>query len=443
MKLLYVFIVFFVLQNCSFDNKTGIWKNENTIIKTNSKKGIFDEFENLSTSNEIFQDKILINPKFRFSLTKPLTNNEWKDIYFRNNNNLINFKYNQTNKILFKSKKVTKYNINDFILFDSGKLITSDQKGNLIIYSIKKRKLITKFNFYKKQNKKTKKYLNLAVEKNVVYVSDNIGYIYAYSLKTNRIIWAKNYKIPFRGNLKILKKKIITSNQNKNLFIFDKLNGEILRLIPTEETIIKNKFKNNLASTDKSLYFLNTFGSLYKLNINSSRIEWFINLNKSTNLSINNLFFGNAVVVDSNTIVISSNEFTYIIDSNTGSILYKKNFSSKVRPIILNNFLFLTTKRDFLIAFDLRDGSIIYSNDIKQDIADFLDTKKKTIEIKNINIVNNNIYIFLENSYLLKYDIYGNLGDIRKLPSKINSQPLFIENSMLYLNKDNKIIIVD
>ena len=210
MKLLYVFIVFFVLQNCSFDNKTGIWKNENTIIKTNSKKGIFDEFENLSTSNEIFQDKILINPKFRFSLTKPLTNNEWKDIYFRNNNNLINFKYNQTNKILFKSKKVTKYNINDFILFDSGKLITSDQKGNLIIYSIKKRKLITKFNFYKKQNKKTKKYLNLAVEKNVVYVSDNIGYIYAYSLKTNRIIWAKNYKIPFRGsNLKILKKKLL------------------------------------------------------------------------------------------------------------------------------------------------------------------------------------------------------------------------------------------
>ena len=103
----------------------------------------------------------------------------------------------------------------------------------------------------------------------------------------------------------------------------------------------------------------------------------------------------------------------------------------------------MTTKRDFLIAFDLRDGSIIYSNDIKQDIADFLDTKKKTIEIKNINIVNNNIYIFLENSYLLKYDIYGNLGDIRKLPSKINSQPLFIENSMLYLNKDNKIIIVD
>ena len=35
MKLLNVFIVLVLLQNCSFDNKTGIWKNE----KNFSKKG--------------------------------------------------------------------------------------------------------------------------------------------------------------------------------------------------------------------------------------------------------------------------------------------------------------------------------------------------------------------------------------------------------------------
>jgi hypothetical protein len=48
------------------------------------------------------------------------------------------------------------------------------------------------------------------------------------------------------------------------LFFFNKKNGEILKLIPTEETIIKNKFINNL-SLNKKIFFLNTYGSLYSI----------------------------------------------------------------------------------------------------------------------------------------------------------------------------------
>ena len=52
----------------------------------------------------------------------------------------------------------------------------------------------------------------------IIYVSDNIGYLYALDYKNNKILWAKNYKIPFRSNLKILENKLITANQNNNLF---------------------------------------------------------------------------------------------------------------------------------------------------------------------------------------------------------------------------------
>ena len=38
------------------------------------------------------------------------------------------------------------------------------------------KKNINKFNFYKKKYKKIKKNLNLIVENNIIYVSDNLGF---------------------------------------------------------------------------------------------------------------------------------------------------------------------------------------------------------------------------------------------------------------------------
>ena len=123
------------------------------------------------------------------------------------------------------------------------------------------------------------------MEENIVYVSDNLGFLYAYDYEKNKIIWAKNFKIPFRSNLKIVKGKLAVANQNNNLYIIDKNSGDNLKLIPTEETIIKNNFINNLSADDENLYFLNTYGSLYCIEIDSNKINWFINLNQSIELN--------------------------------------------------------------------------------------------------------------------------------------------------------------
>ena len=85
--------------------------------------------------------------------------------------------------------------------------------------------------------------------------------------------------------------KLAVANQNNNLYIIDKNSGDNLKLIPTEETIIKNNFINNLSADDENLYFLNTYGSLYCIEIDSNKINWFINLNQSIELNPSNLFF--------------------------------------------------------------------------------------------------------------------------------------------------------
>ena len=57
-------------------------------------------------------------------------------------------------------------------------MIITDLRGNIIIYSPNKDKIINKFNFYKKKYKNIKKYLNISVDNNILIISDNIGYLY-------------------------------------------------------------------------------------------------------------------------------------------------------------------------------------------------------------------------------------------------------------------------
>ena len=440
MKIFYILFILFLLPHCSFDNKTGIWKNENNISK---KDNIFKEFKSIDSLREPFDKIVQIDPNFKFSINNKINNLEWKDVFYNETNNFDNFNYNNLNKLISSSKKISRYKVNNYLLFENKNLLINDQKGNLIIYSIEEKKIIGEYNFYKKKFKKIKKKLNLVIKKNVIYVSDNLGYLYAYDYINNKILWAKNYKVPFRSNLKMAKGKLLAANQNNILFFFDINTGEILKTIPTEETTLNNQFVNNLSLGMKSAFFLNTYGSLYSVDVVTMKLNWFINLNQSFDLNPNELFTSKQIINDNGKIVISSSFFTYVINSNNGSIIYKFNYNSTVKPLMVNNFLFSLTKNGLLISMNLDNGKIIYSYDINQKIAKFFNVKKKLVSAKDIHIADDKILIFLNNSYLLKFDIYGNLQSVNKLPAKLNTSPIFIDKFLLYLDYKNKISIVN
>ena len=441
MKLFYALAILTIFNNCSFDNKTGIWKNEN--ITSKETNDIFSEFKDLSTSNNSFDEIIKKSDDFIFKISPSFINYEWKDIFYDKSNNFKNFKYKDLNKLSYKSKKITKYKIDKYLLYEDENIISTDIKGNIIIFSLKNKKLFSKFNFYKNQYTKVKKKLNIIVNKNIIYVTDNIGYIYSFDYKKNKILWAKNIKIPFRSNLKIFNNKLIAADQNNHLYFIDTKSGDILKVIPTEETLIKNKFINNLSLDNKTSYFLNTYGSLYSIDISTLKINWVFNLNKSLDLNPSNLFIGSQLINDNNKIIITTNNMTYILDALTGRFINKKNFSSNLKPILVNNYLITVTKKNLLVMMNVNNGKIIYSHNINQKISELLNIKKKKVSFKDIFLVNDNIFIFLDNSYLLKFNIYGDLNVVSKLPAKLNSQPIFINQTIIYSNFKNKISIID
>ena len=90
---------------------------------------------------------------------------------------------------------------------------------------------------------------------------------------------------------------------------------------------------------------------------------------------------------------------------------------------------------------DLIDGKIIYSYDLNRKISEFLNTKKKMAKFRSLIMANSKIYVFLNNSYYLKMDLNGDIEAIKKIPSKLNSDPILINGSLFFLDQKNRLNI--
>ena len=92
---------------------------------------------------------------------------------------------------------------------------------------------------------------------------------------------------------------------------------------------------------------------------------------------------------------------------------------------------------------NINTGNIIYSYDLNAKVSKFLNIKKNQLNIKNFMILEDKLVVFLENSFILILKINGNLEQIKKLNAKINTFPIIANKSILYLDKNNKICIIN
>ena len=441
MRILSILIFVLSLSNCSFDDKTGIWKNSNEISKKN--KNELSDFKKIYTEQKLFSEIIFPKNNLQVKLDEIKENLTWNDEFYRGTNNLENYDYEDFNKIVFKSKKLTKFEIGKKILFDGENVILTDVKGNIFVYSIGLQEIVLKYNFYKKKFKKIKKSLHIKIEDNKIYVADNLGYLYSIDYKIKKLIWAKDFKIPFRSNVKIVNDKLIFADTDNSLYLINKLNGEKIKSLPTEEALIKNEFINSIAVKENTLFYLNTFGSIYSINSNNNNINWFININPYSEIATNNLFNSKPLVLKEDKLYISTDKKLHIFDVSSGTRISEFPLSSTTTPIISNKYLFLIIKQDMLVCIDTNEGNIVYSIDIKNEVAKYLNSKKKPIYIKTISILNNKLFIFLDNSYYIKFSSNGKLEGINKLQSKINSDPIFVNGKIIYINTKNRLVAIN
>ena len=118
MKLFLSLILTLLVLGCSFDNKSGIWDNENN-PRQNFKKNIFADFKTLSSKNRSFDKTIPIKDGDIVNFSPQIKNNSWNDIFYDQTNNTLNFQYTNSNKLIYKSKKLTRGSTGNYLLLNN------------------------------------------------------------------------------------------------------------------------------------------------------------------------------------------------------------------------------------------------------------------------------------------------------------------------------------
>ena len=103
MKIFLISFIFVILLSCSFDKKSGIWKNDSNIKIENNDE--FSQFEDLIIVNSPFKKEIKIKDGFKFNIPESYSNLEWTDIFYNQYNNSKNFKFSELNRKSFRSGK--------------------------------------------------------------------------------------------------------------------------------------------------------------------------------------------------------------------------------------------------------------------------------------------------------------------------------------------------
>ncbi len=440
-KISYLIIFFFLINNCSFDNKSGIWTGSNQVKKNNKNTSQNTELV-FKKQNKLIEEVELV-PGQSIKIDNLKTYTEWSQRYQNKFNNINNVSF-LNNGNYQKLSKISKSEVNKNILVYKNNLFFSDYKGNIGVYSLDKNQIIFKYNFYKKKFKKFKKELKLLVKKDIIIAVDNFGYAYSINYKKNKIVWAKNFLVPFRSNLKIINETLFLSDEKNKIILININNGEKIDEFYTEPSKTVSKFESNLAiDNNNNLLYMSTSGVLYSLNlINNKRINWIKNFKQESEI----IYEGNPITIQNDNIIISNKNSISLFNVN-GNKIWDLNIKSTLPPVISGNTIFVVNKDNFLLLINKNDGLIKYAKNINSLITKEFkkNLKRKIKKIEYIYLIDGKLLLISKNSYFIEINIQNNINinSIKKNPFEIFSDIIFLNKEMIFINKSNRIYRVN
>ena len=443
-KNLIFFLIFILLNNCSFDKKSGIWKGsekeKRRVSELEKKQKEIIDVEKIYSSSEniILKEKSLIK---NIKLSQPNKNLSWKMTGLNHQNFLGNIYLTGIDNLFLKKKigksKFFNSNITTPILSFENNLIISDGGGT--IYNINESGSIKwKKNIYAKIYKKIYKNLTFSIYKNTIYVSDNVGFVYSIDFDTGEVIWIKNHGVPIKSKLKIFNDKIFLIDQDNRIFCLKTKDGSKIWDILSISSFIKSQNLLSLAVTKEGdLVAINSSADLFRINGNSGEILWAINTSRSLYADATDFFKSSDIVIDDNEIVFSSGTSIYSYDLNKGSVNWENEISSINIPIINKENIFIVSENGYFSILEKNTGKLISTTNILK----ILKKKKRETKITGFILGSDKIYSLTSNGYLIVSSATsGKVENFINVRDPITSVPV-INNGKLFVYTENSRIL--
>ena len=438
----FLIFIFLLLSGCSFDNKTGIWKEHNQKI-IEKEQVIQENKKRIYTKRDTFDQEI--ESKDIITVSKIRKNESWIENNLSQSNDVGHLEYENNKNSIFKSKKIGKNrykieSINPAPLIIDNNIFFSDLSGNIFCYSIDTEKIVWKFNFYKKKIKNIPIKINLKILSNNLIVSDNLGYFYNINLTTGRLFWAKNQGVPLTSEIKTYGEKIFLLNQDNKFYVFQKNNGEKILDFETFPVVLKKNNRQSLAlGSNNDLYFATSAGQIFSINHESFKINWLKNIKNVSSSDEYGLFNSSPLIVKKESVFISSSQNTISLSTSSGSILWEIPFGTIVRPVLSGRFIFLISKNGFILNSDINSGKIIWSkklfNSKELDI-------NKIGEVNSLLLLSDQLFFTTKNGYFffVNYE-NGDIINYAKVSKGFYSKPAVANGKIYIIDKNMRVLV--
>jgi len=427
-KLILTLIVLIFLNNCSFNENSKIWKNEEDKIETNKnvKKVFSDENKLVSEFNQGLKldlSGLNIQNKIEYNL-----NNFGSQKYLGNFEKIGNYKFSKLeglNQLNFKP-----------IIFNEG-ILFFDKKGSVLSYN-KKQKLNWKKNHYSKTEKKLQPKLNFLLDNNNVLITDSISSYYSINLDTGELNWLKNNKYPFNSEIKKFKDKIFVVDYKNTLRCYYIKNGTECWNLQTDDSFKISDNKYSLIIINNEVIFTNSIGDITSVNIENGLISWQLPTQSSSIVNETYNFKMSKLVSDGNSIFLSNNKNQfYSIDVKTGIINWINEINSNITPKLVGNLIFTVSNDGFLYVVDKNLGNIIRITDLYKNYKNKI---RKKINPVGFVIGGKNLYLTNSDGRILIVGLeLGGVIKTEKVSSNLVSEP-FIFNNNLYVVRNGSIV---
>ncbi len=435
MKILNTILLSLFLHSCSFDNKTGIWDGGELRKKDKKKEEFLIDAKDIFTTESDQLKEFDSGVNLVSAITPAKTPKEWTEENFNNLNNVDNSVYLNKKKLAYKSRKISGYQISNNFLYSNNKFIFSDLKGNIIVFLEKEQIVKFKFNFYKKILKNFPKKINIILKNDVIFAADNLGYVYALDIKSEELIWAKNYGVPFFSNIKIIDESLFLVNKDNKVYILNLLSGEKIWEYSTDRSALNTKHKNIISYSGNNLILLNTNGSVYAIDILNKNIKWFYNVNNIV-ASKNDIFNGISNIIDNRSVLIVGSNSISALDLENGNLIWQKNYNIEVDPVVSSKLILILTKENYLAFLSKETGEVVWSSNLNNMRKKYSDKKSKNENISSMKLMNDNLFLFSENSELIEVSLKDRkIKNIFNLKYDFKSEIIVIKNHLYFVYK--------
>ncbi len=426
-KKYFYLIIFLFLLNCSLNPNSKFWTKEKKILVDKSSTTVLIK-TNKQSLNEF-------NQNFKISLPKNLRIETNQKL---NNDGFINFDANLEKMSKYNFKTIKSFsNFEPEILTDRNHIFFFDSIGSIIKFD-NNSKIIWKQNYYSKQDKKLQPILFFGKSGEDLFVADSVANYYVINKDTGKLKWKRKHSSSFNSQIKIIENKALIIDMENQLRCFSLETGDLIWSVKTQQSLLRSQKKQSLILNDDKVYFINSIGDVTAVNISSGKIIW--QTPTQSNVSFGNTYFlkSSDIVSDKKSIFVSNNNNQFFsIDILSGTINWKHDFSSELRPAIISDYIVTISDDGLLIVMNKQTGQIIRINDLLKNVKE---KRKKNYQPIGFLVGKFYIYVSTNNGRILVVNFKeGKIEKTLKLDNNKLQRPVYF-NKSLYIAKDNSII---